>query len=147
MNPTLQSRLIRYKLAWLVLPFIAVFNGALRDLTYRHVFGDVLAQQISTILLIVIIIAFVILLNERIRLESSEAWAVGITWMILTVLFELFLTLVTGGTLSDHLNQYNIGDGNLRVLVVITVFLAPIALRRFPAFTPGRDTDKYQKVL
>ncbi len=148
MNTSLHSRLIRYKLAWLALPFIAIFNGVLRDLTYSHVFGEQMAHQISTILLIAIIVAFVILLNERIRLEStSAAWAVGFTWMVLTVLFELILTLLTGGTLTDNLNQYNIGRGNLWILVVITVCTAPVVLRRLPASRPNGNPDKYHRVL
>ena len=88
MTPYLQSRLIRYKMAWLVLPLMAIFNGVLRDLTYSHVFGDHLARQISAVLFIAIIVAFVIALNERIRPETNgEAWAVGITWLILTITF------------------------------------------------------------
>ncbi len=130
------SELTRYKMAWLALPLIATFNGVLRDLTYRYMFGDHLANQISSVLLSVIIIWFVILLNERIRLQSpAQAWSVGVTWLILTIFFELLLTLATGGSLNDHLSQYDIKSGNLWILVLITVCVAPVALRRFPS--PG----------
>ncbi len=148
MTPYLQSRLIRYKMAWLVLPLMAIFNGVLRDLTYSHVFGDHLARQISAVLFIAIIVAFVIALNERIRPETNgEAWAVGITWLILTITFELIVTLLGGGTLNDHLNQYDITSGNLWILVVITVCIAPVVLRRFPYSDNTAKTDKYHRVL
>jgi hypothetical protein len=51
MNPTrVTAPAIKYIVAWLALPIIAVFNGILRELTYAHIAGDLLAQQISSVL-------------------------------------------------------------------------------------------------
>lgn len=133
------SPVLKYILAWIALPLIAVFNGVLRELTYAHMFGDHLANQISSVLLSTIIVLYVISLNSKIRLRNaSESITVGITWLFLTIGFEIILGLLLGVPLIDQLQQYNLAGGNLWVLVLISVFLSPILLRRFRVMEHAR---------
>jgi hypothetical protein len=125
------SSLKQYILAWAGLPFIAILNGLLRELTYCYVAGEKTGHQISSILLSLIICFYVIILNSRVTLKNStEAFTVGFVWLILTIAFELLVGFVAGAPFNKQIQDYNILDGNLWVLVLLTVFFAPVLLRR-----------------
>lgn len=124
------TRVRQYILGWIGLPVMAVLNGVLREFTYCKVVGEDTAHQISAIILCMIICVYVILLNSRIQLKNSrEAFFAGFVWMILTIMFEVLLSSTTGIPLEEQLRSYDPTDGNLWVLVVITVLVAPVILR------------------
>ena len=120
----------KYILAWLVLPFIAVFNAVLRELTYKDTFGEHAAHQVSSVLLCIMIMFYVVALNNKIELKSaSEALKAGTMWLLFTIVFETALGLATGAPLSRLLENYNILRGHLWILVLLTTFLSPVLLR------------------
>lgn len=126
------SPLKRYILAWLGLPLVAVFNGILRDLTYGQMFGDHLAHQVSSVILSTVIVLYVFLLNTRLRLRNSaEALRAGFAWLAATIVFEFVIGMLLRIPLSSQLAQYNPVNGNLWVLVLLTVFWSPLLFRRF----------------
>lgn len=125
------SSLKKYILAWVGLPFIAILNGLLRELTYCYVAGEKAGHQISSILLSIIICFYVIILNSRVTLKNSaEAFSAGFVWLTLTMTFEVIIGFVAGTPFNQQIQSYNIVDGNLWVLVLLTVFFAPVLLRR-----------------
>lgn len=124
------TRVRQYILSWIGLPVMAVLNGVLREFTYCKVVGEDTAHQISAIILCMIICVYVILLNSRIQLKNSrEAFFAGFVWMILTIMFEVLFSSATGIPLEEQLRSYNPADGNLWILVIITVLVAPMILR------------------
>ena len=121
-----------YSLAWLVLPIIAILNGALRDLVYGQYLGDFLARQVSTLTLIILIGLYTWLLGLRWKIQTpSQAWVIGIIWMVLTLAFEfLFGHYVMGNPWGTLLLDYDIFSGQLWVLIPIWVAVAPYAIRK-----------------
>lgn len=131
MKRVLHSTFTKYLLAWIPLPGIAIFNGMLRELTYCHVAGEELANQISAILLGLLIMLYVVLLNTRFQLRNiREAVLIGLIWLVLTIASEVGLGLMLGATIHEQLESYNIFKGNFWPLVLLSVFLSPIVFRR-----------------
>jgi cell shape-determining protein MreD len=125
------SSLKQYILAWAGLPFIAIINGLLRELTYCYVAGEKTGHQISSIFLSIIICFYVIILNSRVTLKNSaEAFIAGFVWLILTMAFEVLVGFVASAPISQQIQNYNVLDGNLWVVVLLTVLFAPVLLRR-----------------
>ena len=121
----------KYMLAWLPLPGIAIFNGILRELTYSHIAGEQLAQQISSVLLSMLIMLYVVLLNSHVQLKSlRQTLFISTAWLLLTVCFEVGLGLATGVSIHEQLESYNVFRGNFWPLVLLSVFLSPILFRR-----------------
>ena len=124
------SPLTYYILAWFGLPFMAIFNGILREYAYCNLVGEERAHQVSAVLLSIIICFYVLILNSSLTLKSwHEAVVVGSVWLVLTVLFEFFLGVMRGGPWDTQKENYDILHGNLWLLVLLSVFLAPILLR------------------
>jgi hypothetical protein len=125
------SPVTKYILGWLPLPGIAIFNGILRELTYSHVAGEQLAQQISSILLSLLVMLYVVLLNSHLQLKTvRESVFVGLIWLLLTVCFEMILGLVVGTSFREQAANYNIFKGNFWPLVLLSVLLSPTIFRK-----------------
>jgi hypothetical protein len=119
--------LVRYVLFWIPLVFIAVINGALRDLTYKKYLGDLAAHQVSTATGILFFAIYIWALGFRWKLASArQAAAVGMIWLALTLAFEfLFFHFAMGHPWSVLLDAYNVLEGKVWVLVLIFVAIAP----------------------
>ena len=125
------SPLTKYILGWLPLPGIAIFNGILRELTYSQVAGDQLAQQISSILLSLLVMLYVVLLNSHIQLKSIREYLfAGFVWLLLTMCFEVILSLAVGTSFQEQVNNYNIFNGKFWPLVLLSVLLSPSLFRK-----------------
>jgi hypothetical protein len=123
-------RIRQYTLGWVGLPFVAMLNGILRELTYCKAVGTTTAHQISTVMLSMTICVYVILYNSRVQLKNTrEAMVAGFIWMILTVMFEFILSSALGVPILEQFSRYNILAGNLWVLIPVTVFVAPVIFR------------------
>lgn len=131
MKKLFTSSVVKYILAWTGLPFIAVLNGVLREETFTALAGNRLAHQFSSVLLAMLIGLYVTILNTRIRLATTgEALLAGLSWLLLTIGFEFSLGYLTGVPLDVMLNDHHVTAGNLRVLVLLSVLLSPVLLRR-----------------
>jgi hypothetical protein len=125
------SPFTKYILGWLPLPGIAIFNGILRELTYSQLAGEQLAQQISSILLSLLVMLYVVLLNSHIQLKSiRESAFAGIVWLLLTMWFEVVLSLAIGTSIQEQANNYNILKGNFWPLVLLAVLVSPSVFRK-----------------
>ncbi len=122
----------RYLIAWFVLLLVAVINGGLRDLTYgRHV-SELLANQISCVIGILL---FAVVISRYVRrwppASARGAWFIGVFWMALTVAFEfLFFHYVGGHTWEALLANYDLASGRLWPLILLWVLVAPYLFYR-----------------
>ncbi|MBP7734473.1 MAG: hypothetical protein KA369_00740 [Spirochaetes bacterium] len=119
--------IVKYTLLWIPLVFIAICNGAIRDVTYKNSLGDLGAHQLSTLTGLILFGIYIWAIGLKWRLESArQAVAVGCIWLALTVAFEfLFFHYVAGHPWSVLLDAYNILEGKVWVLVLIFVAVAP----------------------
>ena len=122
--------ILRYTLAWLPMVIIAIFNGALRELTYGKVFLELRAHQVSCVTGILMFGAYTWLLSLKWQLDSiTQAITIGAIWFILTVAFEfLFGHYVGHHPWSRLLADYNLLAGRLWSLVLLAVAMLPLAV-------------------
>ena len=123
----------KYALAWVGMMLLAIANGGLRDLLYKSHLGDLAAHQLSTVLLLLLLAGYFRLLANAWPLASaSQAWTVGLRWLLLTLAFEFgFGHCIAGQSWSDLFADYNILAGRVWILVPLWVLVGP-ALFRHP---------------
>jgi hypothetical protein len=127
----------RALLAWLALLLFAILNGALRQALLIPHIGERAGHIVSTLLLSVIILGAAWVLLPWIHPSTTrDAWSVGALWLVLTVAFE-FLGghYLFGDPWENLLAAYDVAQGQIWVLVLITTLLAPVvafALRPRP---------------
>lgn len=124
---------LRYILFWFVLMLVAVGNGILREATYGKSVGELTAHQISTVSGMAFTGVVVYFVSRAWPLRSStQAWLIGISWLVLTVSFEfIFGHYVTGHTWERLLLDYNLLAGRVWLAFLIWVFTMPYVFYKF----------------
>lgn len=126
----------KYLAGWLPMVAIAIMNGGVRETFLLEPLGELRAHQVSTVTGITLFGVYIAWLMRRWRPSTlRETATIGITWLVLTVLFEFGM----GRFLQNKdwpvlLADYNIFAGRLWPLVLVWVAIAPTVLRpRRPA--------------
>ncbi len=124
--------ILKYAAFWLGLPFIGVLNGAIRELVYRDALGELFAHQLSSVTAVVLISVYVWNIAGRWKLSSSsEALAVGLIWLIQTVIFEfIFGHYVIGHSWARLFEDYNVFEGRFWSIVLFWTTMAPLIVYR-----------------
>ena len=116
----------RNELAWLALPAFAVLNGLIRDTTYGPSMGYDRAHSVSVIPLLIAIVAWAVWVSKRWPLsDKGMALRVGVTWLALTLAFEIGLGALQGLSMQEMLAAYDITKGRLWPLIPLATLLAP----------------------
>ncbi|MEJ2422030.1 MAG: hypothetical protein P8018_10045 [Acidobacteriota bacterium] len=124
-----------YAFAWFGLAVVAVLNGILRVESYGRFMGELAAHQISTLVAILVLGALIWFLTGWVRIQSpAQAVAIGLMWLVMTVLFEFgFGHFAAGHSWSKLLADYNLLKGRLWPLLLVWIAAAPsvfVRLRR-----------------
>ena len=105
---------------------LAMANGMLRDLGYSKYTGPLLGHQVSTVILIIL---FAFYVQYTIRkfppLSPSQAWSIGLFWLVLTLCFEFGFGLYRGRSWAMLLEDYNLRAGRIWILIPIWIMIAP----------------------
>ena len=119
--------MIRYLIAWVAMVFIAVANGAVRQLTFGKHMSELHAHQLSTAVGIVLLGVFIWAVIRAWPPSSGiHALAIGFIWLVLTAAFEcVFGHFVAGHSWSQLLHDYNLLEGRVWVLVLVWIALSP----------------------
>jgi hypothetical protein len=125
--------LVKYIAAWLGLMVLAVVNGVARDKLYGPRVGELAGHQFSTGILLIAFGAYFHALETLWPLPStSTAWAIGVIWLAMTLLFETALgRLVAKQPWRALLADYNLLAGRLWILVPLWVLCGPYVALRF----------------
>ena len=112
---------------WFLILLAAIGNGLFRDLIMAPALGDTLARAISSVTLSLFILIITLLFITRLGVSRKrQLWSVGWFWLALTLAFEfLFGHYVGGKPWGELLADYNILEGRLWILVVVTTLCAP----------------------
>jgi len=124
---------IKAVLGWFLLAMMATINGIARNALYKPVVGDLLAHQISTIILIIVFFVVTYLLFRRdFALINGKVWlGVGFSWLVATEAFEFLVGhYVFGNSWEKLLADYNLFAGRLWILVILAIFIAPYTLSK-----------------
>lgn len=124
--------IVKYAVAWLLMPIIGIINGTIRQYAYSNALGELRAHQVSTVTGIFLFGLYIWALTLLWKIRSSaEAIAIGFIWLTLTIAFEfLFGHYVMKHPWSRLLHDYNIFEGRLWVLVLLWVTLAPYVFHK-----------------
>ena len=110
---------------WLMIIPLAVLNGALRDFALRSLLGWY-ALPVSGVLLCGMILLLAWLRVPRfVRGGSRQLVLAGVVWAVLAVIFECLLGVALNRPWVDLAAAYDLRSGNLWLLVVVCVGLAP----------------------
>ena len=113
-------------LIWLLIIPLAILNGILRESVLIPFIGIKYALPISGIILCsFIFVVSLIFIPKLGRGINKTYWVIGGLWIILTILFETIMGLASGNNLSDLMKAYDITSGDLWLLIVIFVGIAP----------------------
>ncbi len=120
--------LLRYLIAWIPMVFIAILNGALRQLVLTKSFSELHAHQLSCLTGIILFGVYTWLISLRWPLQSAkQALAVGLIWLILTIAFEFtFGHYLAHQSWEKLFHDYNILAGRLWVFVLLAVVFLPV---------------------
>jgi len=112
---------------WSVILILAIFNGGLRTILIVPKIGEQAGHIVSTIIL-----CGLILLVARISMSwvgpnsQLENFLVGLFWVLLTVGFEFLAGhYAFKKSWETLIADYNIAQGRIWILVLITNLLAP----------------------
>ncbi len=119
--------LLRYSLAWILMVFIAIGNGALRETLFARVLSELRAHQLSCATGILLFALYTWFLSLIWPLASrGQALEIGFVWLCLTVAFEfVFGRYVFHQPWAKLLHDYDVLAGRLWVLVLLAVALLP----------------------
>jgi hypothetical protein len=113
---------------WTVLLAVAVANGAARVAILEPRLGERVAHQMSCATAsLLILLAATDLIPALGRTSTASLLGIGALWLLLTVTFEFtFGRFVSGLSWERLIADYNLLEGRLWVLVLATVFVAPL---------------------
>lgn len=105
---------------------IAFTNAAIRELLLMKYINELRSHQISTLVLILLCAIYVSAIFTRLDIRNlKEAVIAGITWFMLTVVFEFSLGRLTGKSWAYLFQNYNISEGHLWPFFLLTLLLLP----------------------
>lgn len=128
-----RSIFLRATLTWLIFIPIAFLNATIRELVYKPFAGDLAAHQISTVIAAAafFILAYLRLRNHLQAVNRSSLALIGCMWVAMTVLFEFGMgRLVNGASWDRMLYDYNILEGRIWVLLLVTIFVTPFIVKQ-----------------
>jgi hypothetical protein len=112
--------------------FIAILNGAVRELWLVNYLGELRAHQVSSATGIVLLGVYIWIIIRNWRPASARmAISIGIVWLAMTVAFEfLFGFYVRGISWGQMFHEYNLLAGRVWTLVLAWVTIAPYLFYR-----------------
>jgi hypothetical protein len=120
--------LVRAAVVWLLLLFLAILNGTVRETVLNPQLGPEAGHIVSTVLLsgLIVLVAWVAV--PWIGPETSRlAFAVGVLWLGLTLAFEFGAGhWLFRRSWAELLVDYNLASGRIWPLVLVATLLAPI---------------------
>lgn len=119
--------LLKSLIAWSLILFLAVANGALREAVLIPSLGRSAGLILSGVLLsvFVVLVAYALVRIAQ-GITLPQGLLVGVLWLCLTLAFEFsFGHYVQHKSWPELLDAYTFKDGNLWLVVLLVTLLAP----------------------
>jgi hypothetical protein len=124
--------LLKIFIIWLIIAFFAVLNGMLREaVLFEHMDAE-LALPVSGIILCLLVFLVTSLFLTWIGQQTARTFfIIGSIWVCITLLFEfVFGHYVAGKSWHELIQVFNMQNGDLFTLVLLTSFIAPYTAAR-----------------
>ncbi len=118
---------------WILFTPLAIINGSIRNYVYQPVLGDLAAHQLSTVLAVILFIcvAYIFLGSTTKHATNTSLFLAGFGLLLITILFEfVFGHYVVGHPWSRLLADYNVQQGRVWSLFLITLFFTPFIVKQ-----------------
>ena len=129
----------RSTFAWMLIIVLESLHGAVREVFIAPVLGDLRARQVGVLVgcAIVFLVAW---LTARWLAASTRRLqlAAGLSWVVLTLAFEVALGRAIGASWDRILQDYNPARGGLMLLGISFMAFAPMLAARLR--NPSRKT-------
>ena len=116
---------------WFIFLIIAFAFGTARELVVRPLLGELSSHLVGTFAVMAAFLTVITVFVLRVfsLCISQDFWRIGFLWFLMTVSFEfLFFHYVAGKSWSELLADYNIAEGRVWVLVLLTTLFGPPAI-------------------
>ena len=126
---------------WFVFLVVAFTLGTVRELVVTPLTGEDGAHIVGTLAVVAAFLGIMLIFVQRVRDDctSGDFWLIGLLWLAMTVCFEfLFFHFVGGKPWDELLADYNVAQGRIWILVLLTTLLGPPAIH---AILRGRAND------
>jgi len=111
---------------WGTILILAVLNGMLREAILIPKLGTVVGNVLSGVFLSVLILMVAYLSLPWLSASRLvELFAIGLSWLALTLLFEFSFGLWQGKSWQVMFEAYTFNNGNIWPLVLMVTVLAP----------------------
>ncbi|MBA3711900.1 MAG: hypothetical protein H0W76_05535 [Pyrinomonadaceae bacterium] len=120
--------LLRALAVWLIIMFAESVHGTLRTLFLAPLIGDFRARQISFFSGMLLIFGLTFLLIRWMRAQTIKSLlAIGLLWVVLTVLFEFALgLLILKYSWERMFEDYDLSRGGLMAFGLVFMCFAPL---------------------
>ncbi len=120
--------LLRATVIWFLLGFLAILNGAAREAFLRPAIGEQAGHIISTLIFcLVILLVALVALGWIGPASRGAALMVGVAWVVLAIAFEFLAGhYLFGNSWAQLFADYDVREGRVWLLVLITSLLAPV---------------------
>lgn len=117
---------------WLVIIAVETAHGVIRTLWLQPLVGDFEARQIATLTGSALILLVAYLFGPWLHTWTTQTLiAVGLFWVVLTVLFECVLgRFLLGQSWERILSDYDVSRGGLMVFGLLFLTLSPLIAAR-----------------
>ena len=124
--------LLKIFIIWLIIAFVAVLNGMLREAVLFKYMGTELALPVSGIILCLLVFLVTNLLLTWIGQQTARTFfIIGSICVCITLLFEfVFGHYVVGRSWHELIQVFNMQNGDLFTLVLLTSFISPYTAAR-----------------
>lgn len=117
---------VKSLIVWLGILVLAIANGALREAILSPKLGQMSGIVVSGVLLSILIVAIAYLALPWLGVKGPrQLVAIGLVWLVLTLIFEFSFGIIQGKSLAVLLEAYTFKDGNIWPLVLLVTTAAP----------------------
>ncbi len=123
----------RAALTWVSMIPVAITNGIIREIALKPLLGDRTARQVSMVTgsAAFLVLVYLMMRHQVGRETDRRLLEIGAVWVAATIVFEFgFGHYVDGASWTTLLADYDLSRGNLWVLVLVTIAIAPALTRR-----------------
>lgn len=121
---------------WLIIVVAAILNGFIREKVFTPILGAQSSLPLSGITLSLLIFVIAYFLVPFIGRHRAQVYLlIGLLWVVLTLSFEYsFGFFVLGRSLAEINAVFNIKEGNLFIVAVLSSAIAPWLVAKVRGF-------------